>query len=87
MDLKKKHLALLFNWIGDCARFGKIRNLAKYFLGPLVEEGKIWQYNLNESTSKAFPGNGFWHSILHAWHKYNFYEPHSGNNVLRDSVV
>ena len=87
VNIRAKHKALLFNWINDTLQHAKIENLAICFLGEQVKEGQIWKYNCNGVDSKRFfPGNSFWHQILHAWHEYSFYNPQSGNKVGKQIV-
>ena len=85
VNIRMKHEALLCNWIVDCKKFDSIRNLARYFLGSFVEDGSIWQFNLNvQDSEKLFPGNSFWHKLLHKWHGYNFHTPLSAASVEKE---
>ena len=85
VNIRLKHDALLCNWIMDCERYDNIRNLAQYFLGPFVEHGNIWRFNLNgQDSRKLFPGDSFWHKLLHRWHEYNFHTPRSGNVIGKE---
>ena len=88
VDVKIKHESLLVNWINDCVEHEEINNLAAYFLGPFMIDNVIWQLNLNESDSvQHFPGNDFWHSILHMWHRYASHEPTSVQMVKNQYVM
>ena len=76
VDIKSKHEALLCNWITDCEQNQSISNLAEAFLGPAVKDSLIWQFNLTQKESKKlFPGNSFWHKIIHIWHDFSFHHP------------
>ena len=44
VDIRAKHKSLLFNWILDTMHYPKIQNLAKYFLGPYIQDERIWQF-------------------------------------------
>ena len=47
----------------------------------------IWKFNLNKSDStKMFPGESFWHKILHMWHDYAYREPQNGT-MIRNQIV
>ena len=87
VDIKTKHIALMFNWIADCNRSPAIYNLARTFLGEYCENNLIWQFNLSTNDSKKmFPGTSYWHDLLHEWHGYNFNEPQNREKVL-DQVM
>ena len=87
VDIERKHAALLFTWINDCTRFDEIRNLAVYFLGPLVHENRLWQFQLTTKDSEIlFPGESFWHGLLYAWFDYSFHEPQSSEDVLNECI-
>ena len=82
IDIWMKHRALLFNWICDIECNPKIQNLACFFLGNRIDDGKIWEYNINKFDSvNYFPGDSFWHSLVHTWHEYNYYKPQNDQNV------
>ena len=46
VDIKKKHRALLFNWVSDCKNSEKVRSLVSAFLGDSVNDESIWKFNL-----------------------------------------
>ena len=35
---------------------------------------------------RCFPGDSFWHNILHAWHNYNYYEPQNADKVMQECI-
>ena len=87
MNIRVKHESLLCNWIKDSMNDPKIGNLAASSLGPLTKNGIIWQLNLTRKDSeKIFHGQGFWHSIVHAWHKYNYSEPQNAAKVMEQCI-
>ena len=87
VDIKTKHESLLCNWINDCEEFEQIRTLAEYHLGPSVQRNLIWEVNLTRKDSQiCFPGNSFWHSLLHMWHEYNYHEPQNAQKICNELV-
>ena len=86
VDIKAKHQALLFTWISDC-RNPQILNLAQAFLGKSVQEGVVWNFNLNKKDSKTVFGcKSFWHQLANQWHEYSHYDPQSGDKVRNQYV-
>ena len=87
VDIRTKHVALLTNWIIDCKENHNIENLAVNSFGIMVLEGQIWKLNLTKKDSEIlFPGNTFWHSLLHLWHSYSYHEPQNSETVLSQSI-
>ena len=88
MNIKLKHEALLCNWIRDSQENLKIGNLACFHLGSSVFEGEIWKYNLCKRDSKRiFPGDSFWHKLLHMWHGYNYHQPQNSVMVKKQLLL
>ena len=87
MNLRTKHESLLCNWIHDCTSNPEIANLAEYHLQHPVSDELIWQYNINLRDSQTlFPGNTFWHTLVHMWHAYSYCEPQGGDKVRQECV-
>ena len=86
-DICRKHKSLLFNWIHDCKKNEKIRNLATAALGIHAQTSDIWLFNLNkQESSKIFAGNSFWHQIVHEWHEYSKFYPQNADSVKEEVI-
>ena len=82
VDLHTKYEALMYGWIKDCAKFETIHNLALAALGPYVENGLLWEFNLNKKDSlDCFLGSGFWNQLTHNWHSYRHFDPQNAEKV------
>ena len=60
VNIRIKHESLLCSWINDCKDNKQIGNLAKAFLGNVVDGNQIWEFNLRRCDSEQmFPGDSF----------------------------
>ena len=87
VNIRVKHESLLANWIQDCKNNPQIGNLAKHFLGEMVQDDYIWSLNISfKDSQKCFRGVSFWHKLLHNWHKYCYHEPQNKESVLQQII-
>ena len=85
IDLQTKHKSLLLSWMLECKNNALIANLANSALGVSHPSDPMWIWSLNlngEDSQLIFPGNSFWHTIIHMWHEFNFNEPQNKERVL-----
>ena len=87
VDIRKKHVSLLFNWVNDCQSNLQIGNLAEWFINKHVKDGKIWKFNLSARDSKQiYKDRTFWSELVNMWHKFSFYEPQNKESIEKQII-
>ena len=87
ISLQFKQNALLCKWPVFCHNNRKIRNLARAFLGELVNENYIWKLNLSIKDSETiFNGKTFWHHTCNLWHQACHYDSGNVTNVKKQNL-
>ena len=87
VDLNKKSQSLAIVWIQNIEKNGECKNLAKFFLGSVIEENFIWKCNLSKNDAEAnFKQAGYWKHVLQAWCTLNFQIPQSKENIM-DQII
>ena len=86
VDIRKKHLALLINWIKIAKTNKEIWVLARNHFGDYMENDFIWKCNISPDDVKLNFKEGFWKNVLYAWSTINYQCPQNDDNILEQII-
>ena len=87
IDLKTKAKSLLINWIPRIYSSNILFDLARYHIGPAVEQHLVFKTNLHHTDVSSINNRlkgSFWQTLLQEWCKYNSHYPQNADSVLEE---